>query len=376
MENSTHDASGDEMTPELYKIILIVSLCAIVLGITANCFIIISFCKVKLLRTVTNYFIVQLGVADIFLLLSLAIWMSFSATKLSMSDEQKQLTSSVLISIEVFSSSASLTSLACVSIDRCLAVTVPLRYQSITTHSRALVVVLSVWSYSMITFITSYSRVIVDKEIYNKIYITCLFSFTFALPILITTWSYYRIFCAVWRQVHHLPKQTTPNRRFRMVMKEFRIAINILVTILPTYLLWGSFWVATLREAFLESLPNYTAVENWLLGNTPHFAATVNPLIYIAMTRDFRRLFMRLVSCSKHREEFSLVVDSSRQRSVSTRSCSTTQSIPLVDVVSSQDFAKSFTLSDDGKSGNGNISTESSFVTSSIPEDNHELVSF
>lgn len=366
------------MTPGFYRTIVIVSLCVIIVGITANCFIIISFCKVKLLRTVTNYFIFQLSVADIFLLLSLAIWMSFAATKVSMSEHQKQLTRSILISIEVFSSSASLTSLACVSIDRCLAVTVPLRYQSITTHSRALVVVLIVWSYSMITFFTSYSRVVINhdvEEMYNRIYIACLFSLTFALPILITSWSYYRIFCAVWRQVHHVPKQSTPNRRFRMVMKEFRIAINILVTILPTYLLWGSFWIATLREAFLENRPNYSAVVDWLLGNTPHFAATVNPLIYIAMTRDFRLLFLRLLSCKKQREELNVEVDSSRQRSISMRSCSTTQSIPLVDVVCSEDFAKSLTLSEDSKSGNGNISTESSFVTSSTPDENHEFVS-
>jgi hypothetical protein len=161
-----------------------------------------------------------------------------------------------------------------------------------------------------------------------------------------------------------------------MVMKEFRIAINILVAILPTYLLWGSFWVATLREAFLEEHPNYSPVVDWLLGNTPHFAATINPLIYIAMTRDFRLVFLRLLSCKKQREEFIQEVDSSRQRSVSMRSCSTTQSIPLVDVVSSEDFAKSLmTLSEDCKSGNGNISTESSFVTSSTPEENHEVVS-
>ena len=364
------------MSLGLYHIIVIVSICAIVLGITANFFIIISFCKVKSLRTVTNYFIFQLSVADIFLLLSLAIWISFHLTKVSMTKEQTELTRHILISIEVFSSSASLTSLACVSIDRCLAVTVPLRYQSITTHSRAMVVVLTVWSYSMITFILSYSRVVIGREMYDRIYIACLFCFTFAFPILITTWSYYRIFCAVWRQVHHVPKQSAPNRRFRMVMKEFRIAVNILVTILPTYLLWGSFWVATLREAFLENRPNYSAVVNWLLGNTPHFAAAVNPLIYIAMTRDFRLLFVRLLSCKERREEFILELgDSSRNRSVSMRSCSTTQSIPLVDVVSSQDFVRSLPLNEECKYGNGNISTESSFVTSSTPEENHEFVS-
>lgn len=375
MDNDTDSSAPNEITPGFYRIVVIVSVSAIVLGITANCFIIISFCKVKLLRTVTNYFIVQLSVADIFLLLALAIWMSFSVAEVSISEEHKELTKVILISIEVFSSSASLTSLACVSIDRCLAVTVPLRYQSITTHSRALVVVLAVWSYSMVTFITSYSRAVVEKEMYDKVYMVCLFSFTFALPILITTWSYYRIFCAVWRQVHQVPKQSTPNRRFRMIMKEFRVAINILVTILPTYLLWGSFWIATLREAFLDQQPNYSAVANWLLGNAPHFAAAINPLIYIAMTRDFRLLFLRLLSCKKQRDDFSLVVDTSRQRSVSMRSCSTTQSIPLVDVVSSEDFAKNFMLSDDNKSGNGNHSTESSFVTSSTPDENYELVS-
>ena len=375
MDNDTDSSAPNEITPGFYRIVVIVSVSAIVLGITANCFIIISFCKVKLLRTVTNYFIVQLSVADIFLLLALAIWMSFSVAEVSISEEHKELTKVILISIEVFSSSASLTSLACVSIDRCLAVTVPLRYQSITTHSRALVVVLTVWSYSMVTFITSYSRAVVKKEMYDKVYMVCLFSFTFALPILITTWSYYRIFCAVWRQVHHVPKQSTPNRRFRMVMKEFRVAINILVTILPTYLLWGSFWIATLREAFLEQQPNYSAVANWLLGNAPHFAAAINPLIYIAMTRDFRLLFLRLLPCKKQRDDFSLVVDTDRQRSVSMRSYSTTQSIPLVDVVSSEDFAKNFILSDDNKSGNGNHSTESSFVTSSTPDKNYELVS-
>lgn len=376
MDNCTDEPSRGNVSPDIYRVMVVVSSCAMVLGIIANFFIIISFCKVKQLRTVTNYFIVNLAVADIFLLLSLAISICFYVAKVSMTTEQRRLTRSISVSVEVFSSSASLTSLASVSIDRCLAVTIPLRYQSITTHSRALVVVLSVWSYSVITFITSFSRLVISQEVYDRVYISCLFSFTFALPILITTWSYYRIFCAVWRQVHHVPKQATPtNRRFRMVMKEFRIAINILVTILPTYLLWGSFWVATLREAFLEILPNYSVIVNWLLGNTPHFAATLNPLIYIAMTRDFRLLCVRVLSCKKQHEDFSLTVDSSRQRSVSTRSCSTTQSIPLVDVVSSEDFFKSLTSSEDSKCANGCLSTESSFVASSTPEEKHGFVS-
>lgn len=356
MENNTivKSGHGDEISPCLHLIILVVSVCVIILGISANCFVVISFCKMKHLRTVTNYFIFQLSIADIFLLMSLAIWMYFS--QLSMNEEDKYTTRVILASIEVFSSSASLASLACVSVDRCLAVTVPLRYQSITTHSRALVVIISVWIYSIITFIASYLRDVITNELYEKVFIGCLFSLTFLFPIIITTWSYFQIFRAVWRQVHHVVKHTTSNRRMCTVMKEFRMAVNVLVAIVPTYLLWGSFWLATVTEVLLERHPEYPKVINWLLGNTPHFAAALNPFIYIAMTRDFRVFFLRLVSCKKLPHDLTFDVGSKRKcslsmrsslistrsSSVSTRSCSITHGIPINDMVISEDFVKMF----------------------------------
>ncbi|XP_046839592.1 LOW QUALITY PROTEIN: histamine H2 receptor-like [Xenia sp. Carnegie-2017] len=355
MENNTIVKSdhGDEISPCLYLIILVVSVCVIILGIGANCFVVISFCKMKHLRTVTNYFIFQLSIADIFLLMSLAIWMCFS--QLSTNEEDKYATKVILASIEVFSSSASLASLACVSVDRCLAVTVPLRYQSITTHSRALVVIISVWIYSIITFITSYLRDVITNELYEKVFIGCLFSLTFLFPIIITTWSYFQIFRAVWRQVHHVVKHTTSNRRMCTVMKEFRMAVNFLVILYPhTYC--GKFWLATVTEVLLERHPEYPKVINWLLGITPHFAAALNPFLYITMTRDFRVFFLRLVSCKKLPRDLTFDVGSKRKcslsmrsslistrsSSVSTRSCSITHGIPINDMVIAEDFVKMF----------------------------------
>ena len=363
MENCTGIAL-EQTSDSLHRLIFFVSSTTIVVGIAANFFIVISFCKVELLRSVTNYFIVNLAIADIFLLISLAIWISCES--ISLTRTQARLAKNILISIDVFCSSASLTSLACVSVDRYLAITVPLRYQSITTHSRALVAVFTVWAFSIITFITSYSRDVVRLVVYNKIYISCLFALTFTIPILVTTGSYYRIFRAVWHQLHHLPKQTNPRRRARFIMKEFRVAVNILVTIVPVYFLWGSFWVATLQEAITEST-NHAPVVDWLLGSAPHFAAAVNPVIYISMTRDFRLLFLRLLSCKKRNEDLSMVAEC-RQRTISLRSCSTQHSIPLV-AVNSDETARSL-ISEDSKSSNGQLlSTDSSCVTSSPVEE-------
>lgn len=370
MNNCTEDSPLEVPSARMYRTMLIVWSLTIVLGVSANFFIIVSFCKVKLLRVVTNYFIVNLAVADIFLLVSQAVRITCELS-LSLSDTQAKLADNIFISIDVFCLSASLTSLACVSVDRCLAITVPLRYQSITTHSRALTWVFTVWTYSIVTFITSYSRNIVDPVYtYDKIYISCLFTFTFTLPILITTASYYRIFRAVWRQLHHLPKHSNPGRRVRFVMKEFRVAINILVTILPAYFFWGSFWVTTLIEAINEQAVDHSFLLSWLLGIAPHFAAAVNPLIYISMTRDFRLLFLRLFACKKHGEEFSFVAES-RQRTISSRSCSIIQqNIPLVDILNSDEVARSLTTSEDSKSSNGQyLSTDSSCIASSPLDD-------
>lgn len=367
MINCTENTSEELPSENINRLILIVSSTTILVGVVPSFFIIISFCKVKILRTVTNYFIVNLAVADIFLLISLAIWIS--CENLPLTSTQARLARNILISIDVLCSSASLTSLACVSVDRCLAITLPLRYQSITTHSRALIVVCSVWAYSIVTFITSYSRDVVRLVVYNKVYITILFTSTFTLPILITTTSYYRIFRAVWRQLHHPPKRTSPSRRARFIMKEFRVAINILVTILPVYFLWSSFWVATLQEAYLECSPSHSPVVNWLLGNAPHFAAAINPFIYIAMTRDFRLLCLRLLPCKKRSEEFSFVSET-RHRRLSSRSCSTQRSVPLVEVINSEETARSLTTSEDSKSSNGQyLSTDSSCVTLSPSEE-------
>ncbi|KAG9263299.1 alpha-1A adrenergic receptor-like [Astyanax mexicanus] len=118
----------------------------VIFGVMGNILVILSVACHRHLRSVTHYFIANLAMADLLL----------SSTVLPFSASSELLGRWVFgrtlccawTALDVLCCTASILSLSVISIDRCVAVSYPLRYPSLATSGRGLGAVAAVWGLS------------------------------------------------------------------------------------------------------------------------------------------------------------------------------------------------------------------------------------
>jgi len=120
----------------------------ILFAVVGNILVILSVACHRQLRTVTNYFIVNLALAD--LLLSAAV-LPFSAL-FEVLDRWVfgRALCTVWAAADVLCCTASIMSLGVISVDRYVGVSYPLRYPAIVTERRALGAVVALWAVSAV----------------------------------------------------------------------------------------------------------------------------------------------------------------------------------------------------------------------------------
>ena len=142
--NDTSASDVIDMNDVLTSVLVAVVLCVIIfMTIFGNVLVIIAICINRNLRIPTNYFILNLAVAD--LLLGTAV-LPFSAT-LEVIDYWAfgPYLCSIWAALDVLCCTASISSLCVISIDRYIGVTRPLQHPRIMSERRAVVIVVLVW---------------------------------------------------------------------------------------------------------------------------------------------------------------------------------------------------------------------------------------
>lgn len=161
-------------------------LCA--LGFASNGLIVYGYVRFRQLRTLTNYFVFNLAIADLSLNVSLLVSV---LGEIHGNFIYGILYRAVTVNIDVFCFSASMLNLAAVSIDRYLAVTNTLKYKRIFTRSRARNAVFLIWVMSGV----GVTRFFVDDfKHFNKIYITVLAAASFVIPAIVMIFTHLSIF--------------------------------------------------------------------------------------------------------------------------------------------------------------------------------------
>lgn len=121
----------------------------IICTLVANVFVCYATLRFDSIRPLTNYFIVNLCVADIFIaVISMPVWVlvQLYTTRISMVLGDKFMM--FWGSTDILCGTASILSLTCISVDRYLAITRPLTYVRCMTWRRAFVMIIAVWCYA------------------------------------------------------------------------------------------------------------------------------------------------------------------------------------------------------------------------------------
>uniref|UniRef100_A0A1A7Z3N5 Alpha-1B adrenergic receptor n=1 Tax=Iconisemion striatum TaxID=60296 RepID=A0A1A7Z3N5_9TELE len=317
----------------------------IVFAIAGNILVILSVVCNRHLRTPTNYFIINLAIAD--LLLGTTV-LPVSAT-LEILDRWVfgRIFCDIWAALDVLCCTASIMSLCVISIDRYIGVSHPLQYPGIVTEKRALLAMLGVWVLSVVISIGPLLGwkqppspddtvcLITEEPFY------ALFSSlgSFYIPLAVILAMYCRVYIVAKRttknleagvmrermntseltlrihkgsQVHEDPNGAGKGRahqaRSSLAVKllkfsrEKKAAKTLGVVVGMFILCWLPFFLALPIGSFNVNLrpPELLFKVIFWLG---YFNSCLNPIIYPCYSREFKLAFIQILRCHCHQQK-------------------------------------------------------------------------
>ncbi|XP_047135943.1 dopamine receptor 2 [Hydra vulgaris] len=270
-------------TLEIFNVIILISID--VCALTGNCMIILAFIiGPKSLKTLTNYFVVNLAVADLMVaILPLPFWIAYQIDYniINRNAVYFFITTDVLFGI------TSILSLTAISLERMFAVKFPTRHFNLSS-ALVFIVIAFTWFigivFSVAQFFISFQNV--------RWYIAFLLVFAYIFPLFIIVVSYCIIYCAI-RMMRDNSNQDGKTKQ------ELRVAKIISIIIGLFFICWSPFFILNTvhlfcKEVYCRKLPI------WLINITKmlHYShSMMNFFVYGYRSPDFRHIFRAFLKC-------------------------------------------------------------------------------
>lgn len=307
----------------LAAIIIIIA----ILSFIGNTIVCLVFCMYDQLRLVKHYFVINLAVVDdVLAVVSIPM---FAAYLLGGSADVRLCRAQILV--DVLCGTASIISLAVISIERYFAVVVPFHYEQRVTPYRAVLIIIFTWFYSaMVTLILLLSYAVPNSPAYTSAN-SCLFFggefvifvtiASFILPVCIMTWAYWNIFLVAHahaRQIqamvpsnHQLPETSQGDSRPQVRMRGELKAAKTLTSIMGTHILcWCPFFVYFVVISFCSKCRLHSAskIANYIIMVLRYCNILANPIIYTGINRQFREAIKKFILRKRGNEELAVTV--------------------------------------------------------------------
>uniref|UniRef100_A0A3Q0QR46 Alpha-1D adrenergic receptor n=1 Tax=Amphilophus citrinellus TaxID=61819 RepID=A0A3Q0QR46_AMPCI len=317
----------------------------ILVAIVGNILVILSVVCNKQLQTVTNFFIVNLAMAD--LLLGIIVLPFSASLEVLGCWVFGRVFCNIWAAVDVLCCTASILSLCMISIDRYIGVKYCLKYPSIMTERKAVAILVLVWVSSIVISVGPLlgwkEPPPVDESICR---ITeepgyALFSslFSFYLPLMVILIMYFRVYVVARRTTKSLeagvkrernksmevvlrihcrsvledarpasskgsknhPFRSSLSVRLMKFSREKKAAKTLAIVVGMFILCWLPFFFFLPMGSFFPALkPSDTVfkVVFWL----GYFNSCINPMIYPCSSKEFQRAFTRLLRCQCHQK--------------------------------------------------------------------------
>lgn len=314
----------------------------IVVSIFGNLLIIVAVMRHRKLRVITNYYVISLALADMFIAMFV---MTFNFS-VQFFEEWKfgYFMCDFWNSIDVYLSTVSILHLCCISVDRYYAIVKPLKYNIHMTKKVVAMMIAGTWFCPTLLMVPIYQGwyTTEDNQIFreenpdtcefivNKPYSVISSSISFWIPCAIMIYMYSAIFKEANRQekemynrhgtalllhqnnsngdmlsnssknlTHHEINQETPTKdRNISKMKREHKAARTLGIIMGTFIIcWLPFfvWYVSVSLCTTCECPHFVVTLVFWFG---YFNSTLNPLIYAYFNRDFREAFKNTLQCA------------------------------------------------------------------------------
>ncbi|XP_048381101.2 muscarinic acetylcholine receptor M1-like [Stegostoma tigrinum] len=338
--NSSHQALGSRALGEVIAILWVTSSLSLV-TVVGNILVLLSIQFNQRLRTVTNYFLLSLALADLIIGL---FSMNLYTTYIILGHwALGSLTCDLWLAVDYVVSNASVMNLLVICFDRYFAITHPLTYRTKRTPRRAAIMVGIAWCISIMVWVptilcwqyTVGQQTVRAGSCKVQFLLEPITTFgtaaiAFYLPVVIITILYARIYRETTRRTQalaalqetggsvtkrqgtgrrllepkHTPSdsQTWPKSKSIMVressgsiVKEKKAARTLSAILLAFIVTWSPYNIMVLVSTFCtDCIP----AGLWQLGYWLCYVnSTVNPLCYALCSSEFRITFKRLLLC-------------------------------------------------------------------------------
>lgn len=296
----------------------------IILTIGGNVLVCLAVGLSRRLWRIANCFVVSLAVTD--LLLGLLV-MPLSATVELRSGKWPfgGTLCNIYISLDVMLCTSSILTLLAISVDRYLAISAPLSHSRRVTRPRVIVAIIGIWALSLaVSFVpihlgwntidyrvqhSDWSMGDDDKEErycqfeWNNNYVLIYAFSSFYLPLLLMSGMYLCIFRVAQEQVRRI-RATTPSfarTATAAVAREHKATVTLAAVLGAFIICWFPYFTFFTCMGIKEKTnpPNTLhSVVLWL----GYFNSTLNPILYPAFNRDFRKAYAELLFCRGRRK--------------------------------------------------------------------------
>lgn len=274
----------------------------ILVTLFGNILVCVSFYSFPSLRTICNYFIVSLSVADILVaLVAMPFWFIVQLNDTAFPSFFTSGLDMFWNCMDIFCGTASIMNLTAVSVDRMLAIATPFNYPKLLTSKKALIFIAFVWMYSLVVA----GLRLADWP--NKSYFHFVSTVSFFLPLSLVIVMYSAIFIVVKIQVHRIG--TTAGREHANEMKAAKTIAVVIGAFVVCWLPFFVFVAGTANHIKFSSQKEMLNVFKWMT----YLNSCLNPVIYTCMNRTYRRAFQRLFN----RVYLEQTVGNARRESVS-----------------------------------------------------------
>lgn len=300
-----------------------VILLIVITALFGNSLVCIAVYKFTKLRTVTNALLCSLAVTDlltpIIRLLSMAV--VTIKGKWVFGCEWCKISSN----LGVFLCSSSIIHLCVVSVERYLIIKHPLTYNRWASKRNFILLVIFIWSLSIIMSILPYLNVV--KLTFEKELLDCtiymlhsptmallLALMYFASPFLIMILVYYRIYDAVQKQIKSIASSSLGNKvekKKQKIKKEWKAVKTVIVVIGLFFILWLPYFCVNAIHAFYPSV-----IAGWVKRLVFYLAysnSCVNWIVYSVLNKPLRYSFKKLLRLTPKVPQRGLSVSSADQ---------------------------------------------------------------
>lgn len=280
------------------------------LSLTGNSLVCLAFYRNRGLRTITNFYVLSLAVADLMVAILLfpfgAVASGFRRWPFNFNFCQ------FAGFLAVYWGQVSTCTLALTSINRYFCVVKPQRYSKFFTRKKTILSIVVVWISLLVQTLSLYTVPVIyrwdsdnlycratflDERIERLFFIFCGCLFT--VPMVLVVLGYGRVFCVV-RQHNTavFPFLKGPNAQERtLTAQEIKTSRVLFAALFGYCVCWIPFIVILILQfGFQVSIPPYarpiyplfSAISSW-----------INPIIYGFMNRSMRREFRNTLFCRK-----------------------------------------------------------------------------